>query len=64
MSLLLLDFFIKVSKKYLQTLLEDCKYDIKENEKKNLINDDLNLSFSDDEYDDRSNNNSSNNCDD
>ena len=45
MSLLLLDFFIKVSKKY-------------------LINDDLNLSFSDDEYDDRSNNNSSNNCDD
>ena len=37
MSLLLLDFFIKVSKKYLQTLLEDCKYDIKENEKKILL---------------------------
>ena len=55
---------MKVSKKYLQTLLEDCKYDIKENETKNLINDDLNLSFSDDEYDDRSNDKSSNNSDD
>lgn len=37
MSPLLLDFVMKVSKKYLQTLLEDCKYDIKENEKKILL---------------------------
>ena len=64
MSPLLLDFVMKVSKKYLQTLLEDCKYDIKENETKNLINDDLNLSFWGDEYDDRSNDKSSNNSDD
>lgn len=36
-------------------LLVGCKYEIRNNKTKNLINDDLNLSFSDDnEFDDES----------
>ena len=51
-SLIMLDFVIRVNKKcYPQTFLEDCKYIIR----KNLINDDLNLSSSD-EYDSESDN--------
>ena len=44
----MLDSVIRVNKKYyLQTLLEECKYVIRKNEMKNLINDDLDLSSSD-----------------
>ena len=44
----MLDSFIKVSKKYYpQTLLEECKYKIKNNKMENLINDDLDPSSSD-----------------
>ena len=39
---------IRVNKKYYpQTLLEDCKYEIKNNKMENLINDDLDPSSSD-----------------
>ena len=58
LSLIMLDFVIRVSKKYYpQTLLEECKYVIRKNKMENLINDDLNLSSSD-ESDNESNNES------
>ena len=48
LSLIMLDSVIRVNKKYhLQTVLEECKYVIRENKMENLINDDLNLSSSD-----------------
>ena len=51
----MLDSAIRVNKKYYpQTLLEKCKYVIKKNKMENLINDDLDLSSSDEsdsEYD-------------
>ena len=44
LSLILLDSFIKVGEKYHpQTLLEDCKHELKKNKTKNLFRDDLNL---------------------
>ena len=47
LSLIMLDPVIRVNKKYYpQTLLEECKYVIK-NQMENLINRDLNLSSSD-----------------
>ena len=50
LSLLMLDFVIKVNKKcYPQTLLQECKYEIKKNKMENLINADLNPSSSDTE---------------
>ena len=50
LSLVMLDSVIRISKKYYsQTLLEECKYEIKETKMQNLINDDLDLSSSDDE---------------
>ena len=50
------DSVIRANKKYdPQTLLEDCKYEIKKNKMENLINLDLNLSLSD-EYDNESDN--------
>ena len=53
--LIVLDSVIRVSKKYyLQTLLEECKYEIKKNKMENLINDDLDLSSSDNETDNES----------
>ena len=46
----MLDSIIRINKKYyLQTLLEECKYEIKKNKMENLINDDLDLSSSDNE---------------
>ena len=52
LSLLMLDSAVRVSKKYYpQTLLEKCKYEIKKTKMENLINDDLNLSSSEDETD-------------
>ena len=44
----MLDSFIRVNKKYYsQTLLEECKYEIKKNKMENLINDDFDSSSSD-----------------
>ena len=51
----MLDSVITVTKKYYpQTLLEKSKYEIKKTKMENLINDDLNLSSSDDETDNES----------
>ena len=48
----MLDSAIRVSKKYYpQTLLEECKYKIKKIKMENLINDDLDLSSSEDKTD-------------
>ena len=52
MSLIILDSVIIVSKKYYpQTLLEECKYETKTTKMENLINDDLDLTSSDNETD-------------
>ena len=57
LSLIMLDFVIRVNQKYYpQTLLEKCKYEIKKNKMENLISDDLGSSSSDDETDSDSNN--------
>ena len=48
LSLIMLDSVIRANKKsYPPTLLEECKYEIKKNKMENLINDDLDLSSSD-----------------
>ena len=48
LSLIMLDSVIRANKKYYpQTLLEKCKYEIKMKKMENLINDDLDLSSSD-----------------
>ena len=48
LPLIMLDSVISVTKKhYLQTFLEECKYEIKKNKTENLINDDLDPSSSD-----------------
>ena len=55
MALTVLDSVNKVNKKYLrQTLLEECKYQIKKNKMKNFLNNDLCLSSSDNESDNES----------
>ena len=52
LSLIILDSVIKVKKKYHpQTLLEECKFEIKNTKMENLINNDLDPSLSDDETD-------------
>ena len=57
-----LSYQSKVNKKYYpQTLLEECKYVIRKKKMENLINDDLDLSSSDEsdnEYDNESDNES------
>ena len=63
LSLIMLDSGIKVNKKYYpQILLEECKYVIRKNKMENLINDDLDLSSSD-ESDNESYNESDNEID-
>ena len=53
----MLDSVIIVIEKYCpQPLLKECKYEIKKTKMENLINDDLDLSSSDDETDDGSEN--------
>ena len=48
----MLDSIIKASKKYyLQTLLEECRYEEKKTKMENLVNNELELSSSDDESD-------------
>ena len=57
----MLEYVIRANKKYYpQTLLEECKYEIKKNKMENLINDDLDLSSSD-ESDNESDNDESDN---
>ena len=57
----MLDSVIKVNNKYyLQTLLEECKYEIKKTKMESIINDDLKSSSSDDESDDDSDNDTNN----
>ena len=57
MSLIIIDSVIRVSKKYYPgILLEECKYEIKKTEMENLINDDLELSSSNDESDNKTDN--------
>ena len=52
----MLDTVIRVNKKYYpQTLLEECKCEIKKNKMENLTNDDLDSSSSDNESDNESN---------
>ena len=49
LSVIMLDSVVKVKKKYyLQTLLEECKYESKEIKMENLFDDDLEKSSSDD----------------
>ena len=51
-SLIMLDSVVKVKKKYYpQTLLEECKYEIKKTKMQSFINDELEASSSDDESD-------------
>ena len=53
----MLDSVIRVTKMYYpQTLLKECKYKTKNNKIENLINDDLDLSASDNETDSDSGN--------
>ena len=48
LSLEMIDSVVRVNKKYfLQTILEECKYEIKKNKMENVINDDLDSSSSD-----------------
>ena len=62
-SLIVLDFVIRVNKKYYpQTLLEECKYVIRKNKMESLTNDDLDLSSSD-ESDNKFDNESDNESD-
>ena len=53
----MVDSVIRVNKKYYpQTLLEECKYEIKMTKVKNLMNDDLDPCSSDDKTDSESDN--------
>ena len=64
LSLIMLDSVIRVNKKYYsRTLLEKCKCEIKKNKMQNLINDDLDLSSSDNETDSDSDNEADNESD-
>ena len=61
----MLDSVIITNKKYYtETLLEECKYKIKKNKLKNLINDDFDSSSSDNEFDNESVEESDNESDD
>ena len=64
LSLIMLDSAVRVNKKhYPQTLLEQCKYEIKKTKVENLINDDLESSSSDNETESDSDNESNNESD-
>ena len=57
LSFIMLGSVISVNKKhYTQTLLEECKYEIKKNKIENLVNYDLDPSISDSESDNESDN--------
>ena len=62
--MLILDSIIGVNKKcYPQTLLEECKYEIKKTKIENLVNEDLEPSSSNDETENDSDNESHNESD-
>ena len=64
LSLIMLDSIIRVNKKnYLQTLLEECIYEIKKNKMENLMNVDLDPSLSGNETDSDSDNDTDNESD-
>ena len=67
-SSIMLNSVIKSNKKYYpQTLLQECKYEIKKNQMENLINEDLDLHLSDEyvnESDNEFDNGSDNETDD
>ena len=64
LSLIMLDSVIRANKKYYpQTFLEECKYVIRKNKAENLINNDLDLSSSN-ESDSEFNNETDNEIDD
>ena len=64
LSFIMLDSVIRVNKKYYpQTLLKECRYVLRKNKIENLINDDLDLSSSD-ESDNESDNEFDNGSDD
>ena len=57
----MLDSVVRIKKKYYpQTLLEECKYEIKKTKMENLINDDLDPSSPDNDTDNESDNDESN----
>ena len=57
MSLIIVDFVVRVNKKYYpQTVLKEFKYEIKKTKMKNFINGYLDLCSSDDESDNESDN--------
>ena len=57
----MLDSVIRANKKYYpQTLLEECKYEIKKNKMQNLINNKLDLSSSDEPDNESDNDDESN----
>ena len=63
LNIIMLDSVTRVNKKYYpQTLLEECKYVIRNNKMENLINNDLSLSSSD-ESDNEDDNESDNESD-
>ena len=52
LSVIMLDSVVKVKKNYYpETLLEECKYEIKKTKMENLVDDELKASLSDDETD-------------
>ena len=60
----MVDSVIKVCRKYYpQTLLEECKHEIKKTKMENLVNNDLDISSSDDKTDSESDNESDNETD-
>ena len=62
LSLILLGSFIGENKKYYpQTLLEECKYEVKKNKMKNLINDDSEPNSSDESESDSESDNDTDN---
>ena len=57
LPVIMLDSVIKAKKKYyLQTLLEECKYEQEKIKMENLIDDDLEKSLSDESYSESDNN--------
>ena len=61
LSLIMLDSVIRVNKKYYpETLLEECKYEMKKTKMESLINDDLEPNSSDNETDMDSDNDTDN----
>ena len=58
-SIMLYSVVSVIKKHYLQTLFEECKYEIKKNKMENLLNDDLDISSSDNETDNESDNDES-----